>query len=230
MRESGSSMSKQIPWLRVFVEGVVIVGSILLAFGIQAWWDESQERAEEQRVLLSLLTEFSAKAEALDMAAGNHEWVLAAAAELLIHTGPNPEIPPSTDVGDLLEALTGTWTYNDRHGVLDAVTNSGQVNIIRNDSLRAALAAWRGEVSDVEEEEQIGRIDVRDHLSPFLRRMTSPPNSRFPENHRSLFAAREFEGLILRRREITLEILEDVRDLQQVLEITVTMLERELSR
>jgi hypothetical protein len=29
-------LKAQIPWLRVFVEGVVIVGSILLAFGIQA--------------------------------------------------------------------------------------------------------------------------------------------------------------------------------------------------
>ena len=28
-------MKPQIPWLRVFVEGVVIVGSILLAFGLQ---------------------------------------------------------------------------------------------------------------------------------------------------------------------------------------------------
>jgi len=28
--------ASQIPWLRVFVEGVVIVGSILLAFGIEA--------------------------------------------------------------------------------------------------------------------------------------------------------------------------------------------------
>ena len=27
------SISKRVPWLRVFVEGVVIVGSILLAFG-----------------------------------------------------------------------------------------------------------------------------------------------------------------------------------------------------
>ncbi len=41
-------MKPQIPWLRVFVEGVVIVGSILLAFGIQAWWDERQERGEER--------------------------------------------------------------------------------------------------------------------------------------------------------------------------------------
>jgi hypothetical protein len=40
-------VSRQIPWLRVFVEGVVIVGSILLAFGIDAWWEERQEGVEE---------------------------------------------------------------------------------------------------------------------------------------------------------------------------------------
>ncbi len=47
-------MKPQIPWLRVFVEGVVIVGSILLAFGIQAWWDGRQERASEVAVLAQL--------------------------------------------------------------------------------------------------------------------------------------------------------------------------------
>ena len=31
---------RQIPWLRVFVEGVVIVGSMLMAFGGDAWWGE----------------------------------------------------------------------------------------------------------------------------------------------------------------------------------------------
>ena len=35
-------LKPQIPWLRVFVEGVVIIGSILLAFGLQAWWDGVQ--------------------------------------------------------------------------------------------------------------------------------------------------------------------------------------------
>lgn len=32
------------PWVRLFVEGVIIVGSILLAFGIEAWWDERRDR------------------------------------------------------------------------------------------------------------------------------------------------------------------------------------------
>jgi len=33
-------LKPQIPWLRVFVEGVVIVGSILLALGIDAAWED----------------------------------------------------------------------------------------------------------------------------------------------------------------------------------------------
>ncbi len=33
---AAGELKAQIPWLRVFVEGVVIVGSILLAFGIEA--------------------------------------------------------------------------------------------------------------------------------------------------------------------------------------------------
>ena len=55
-------MKAQIPWLRVFVEGVVIVGSILLAFGIDAWWDGSKERADELDYLRALRSEFQAAA------------------------------------------------------------------------------------------------------------------------------------------------------------------------
>ena len=53
------SATKQIPWFRVFVEGAVIVASILLAFGIEAWWDGVQEREESNgscsRFLMSSL-------------------------------------------------------------------------------------------------------------------------------------------------------------------------------
>ena len=50
----GADESKpQIPWLRVFVEGVVIVGSILLAFGIDAWWDGRKAKVLEQELLAS---------------------------------------------------------------------------------------------------------------------------------------------------------------------------------
>ncbi len=39
-------MKAQIPWFRVFVEGAVIVVSILLAFGIEAAWNERNQTIE----------------------------------------------------------------------------------------------------------------------------------------------------------------------------------------
>lgn len=48
-------MKPQVPWLRVFVEGVVIVGSILLAFAIDAWWEERQDRSVEEALLTGLI-------------------------------------------------------------------------------------------------------------------------------------------------------------------------------
>ena len=36
-------------WPRLLVEGVAIVASILLAFGIDAWWQDRQTHYEEQR-------------------------------------------------------------------------------------------------------------------------------------------------------------------------------------
>ena len=40
--------------MRVFAEGVVIVASILLAFGIDAWWEGRREREQEEGVLTTI--------------------------------------------------------------------------------------------------------------------------------------------------------------------------------
>ena len=50
-------MKPQIPWLRVFVEGVVIVGSILLAFVIDAWWEDRQAMHLESDALSAVHVE-----------------------------------------------------------------------------------------------------------------------------------------------------------------------------
>ncbi len=67
------SIEKDIPWSRIFVEGVAIIVSILLAFAIDAWWADRQERREETHALdvlisdldltIEQLTEFQSHAE-----------------------------------------------------------------------------------------------------------------------------------------------------------------------
>ena len=59
--------TRQMQWPRFLLEGVVIVGSILLTFGIEAWWAERQERAEEQRLLQNLHEEFVETRESVDI-------------------------------------------------------------------------------------------------------------------------------------------------------------------
>ena len=51
-------MTRQIPGLRVFVEGVVIVVSILLAFGIDANVAEAQARSDSLAVIAASLERF----------------------------------------------------------------------------------------------------------------------------------------------------------------------------
>jgi len=38
--------TEKIPWKRLVLEATAIVASILLAFAIDAWWDERQDRKE----------------------------------------------------------------------------------------------------------------------------------------------------------------------------------------
>jgi len=44
-------LARQVPWARILAEGLAIVVSILLAFGIQAWWENRQDRSLEQQYL-----------------------------------------------------------------------------------------------------------------------------------------------------------------------------------
>jgi hypothetical protein len=50
---------KSIQWIRLSVEASAIVASILLAFAIDAWWAEQQDRRAENEVLNRLHEEFT---------------------------------------------------------------------------------------------------------------------------------------------------------------------------
>jgi hypothetical protein len=49
---------QEIPWKRLSLEATAIVVSILLAFSIDAWWNERQENVREKHQIQALITEF----------------------------------------------------------------------------------------------------------------------------------------------------------------------------
>lgn len=82
-----------LPWGRILAEGVAIVVSILLAFGIQAWWEETNIRSDERGALTSLLDDFSENRERAALALERHEDHRAAAEALLAIASGRAELP-----------------------------------------------------------------------------------------------------------------------------------------
>ena len=75
-------------WLAL--QATAIVGSILLAFAIDAWWDNRQERELEQAVLVSLHRDFLQSRVNLNEALPTVRYL-----EDALFSRSNPQLPPN---------------------------------------------------------------------------------------------------------------------------------------
>jgi hypothetical protein len=149
------SAARQIPWLRIFVEGVTIVASILLAFAIDAWWDGRLQRAAERAAIVGLVQDFEANTELLDDA------LRATSASMdriwRVSTLTDAEIA-ATPVDSAQVYLFSLWvptTFDSRDATLDALIASGNLDLIRDAQLRGILARWKNLVTDATEESEL---------------------------------------------------------------------------
>ena len=76
--------NQNIPWKSIVVEAAAVVGSILLAFAIDAYWEERAERQDELEVLGALLVNLICT-EKIRKACLADTWVISIVAEE-IHT------------------------------------------------------------------------------------------------------------------------------------------------
>ena len=143
-------MKPQIPWLRVFVEGVVIVGSILLAFGIEAWWGGVQERAEEQELLIGLRQEFVENQEILRVSLALVDQGVDDLRRFVALTPDQAaQIPSDSAWARVIIPHRRVFSSSLSLGFLDATVSSGKLAMIRDGNLRAALARTSGIQVDV---------------------------------------------------------------------------------
>ncbi|MDX1396175.1 MAG: hypothetical protein R3195_17475 [Gemmatimonadota bacterium] len=153
-------------------EIVVVVLSILIAFALDAWWDESVERGREKELLAALLAEFEANREPLELRIDNHRRLGTGQDELAdlldASSAPSVTVPDS-----LLITLLITPTFDPTLGALEEAQSSGLTSLIRNPELRRRLRGWRGRWQDVREEEQLNLRLVQDELYPALASHTS---------------------------------------------------------
>ncbi len=159
-------MKAQIPWPRVFVEGVVIVGSILLAFGIEAWWEGRQDRLEEREKLVRVYDELDSDRQRL-RGFGSYQLRIASAALDVANRMDTGSA--SVEVADtILAVLVGVPTFETLTPTLDGLRQSGRISIIRDREVRARIAAWERAVTNASEWELRARAFVDAQIIPAL--------------------------------------------------------------
>ena len=157
-----------IAWKRILAEGSAIVASILLAFAIDAWWDE--RASDERRALLigGLAADFAASQAHLEDWQGGVRRQHAYRAELL-------EAIKDGDIGQVItvpmQIIVGVMsapTYSPTDSTLQAALAAGGLNLIEEDALIARLSSWRQFLADTAEDELLVRRLIVDELVPRL--------------------------------------------------------------
>ena len=151
---------------RAGLEVAVIVLGILLALAADAWWDERLRQDREFGLLLALQEEFEANAEELEQTGRAHLVLLEDALHLLEQgrAGPVEREGVSRSVAGLLSE----YRTDLNNGVLNGYLATADPELLRNDKIRSALAAWPAVIDQLWQEEMRARRLVDEEISPFL--------------------------------------------------------------
>ncbi len=145
---------QNIPWKRLSVEAAAIVASILLAFAIDAWWDERNERIDEIEILQSLKVEFEANRDEAASVVLSHEMGVQSVARLM-NLGEDEILALSVEeVERYLRYFANPRTFDAIRGSVDALTSSGKLGILQDRELREALTTFVNILEDAIEDRE----------------------------------------------------------------------------
>ncbi|NIV16883.1 MAG: hypothetical protein GWN47_00400 [Woeseiaceae bacterium] len=143
---------REIPLPRVLAEGTAIVVSILLAFSIDAWWDEQKERADEQEILLALKAEFEINRIEAKAVIDHHEESIRRVREFKSMPQDTLESMGTIEYRNLLRAFAGPRTFDPRRGTVSALISASKLGVLRDPVLREALMTFITIVEDADED------------------------------------------------------------------------------
>jgi len=217
------NMSQDIPWKRLSVEAAAIVVSILLAFAIDAWWEERLERRTEAGILDRLQKEFSANYDLIDeMKERCTAFCRAERASSQVYEMIDQALAASIatiEVSDAqMDDLIGAATFEAETPVLDGLIQSGQLAIVQDQRISSAIATWDRFLRDSVELQVRARQNIDRYLIPALIKrgdvghvVRNHALQHVDENvdfsgETTLALDIEFKGIIAQRSENTIRI------------------------
>lgn len=244
--------TQYIPWKRLSVEAAAIVASILLAFSIDAWWDDRQQRTEEQIILQALLNDFHDKRNYLAVKTRYNEAILESTKTLQrLAVGVEKGVSESS----IDRLIADIWWYNAEAGWESApmtqLIAGGGLSSIKNSILAQNLAELQLTISNVRSVYRTDQYFHHNELTPFLtvnanmaqivskiEHEPGNPQNRYEfgdigigdnRSHSELLSNTEFQNLLIAKMEHQTDILSyGYSGLDDQLQEVMSMLEAEL--
>ncbi|MEM8984694.1 MAG: hypothetical protein AAGC71_16910 [Pseudomonadota bacterium] len=145
-----------VPWKRIGVEAVAIVASILLAFAIDAWWENRQENTSDTSHLTAVANELRRQRELLDESIAAHQETIDAGEEVLNFIASKGADKPEDEVLIALRRLVSFYQINAPFGALETAMLAGAIPRMTNSELATSLASWPTAIEDLKEEQDQG--------------------------------------------------------------------------
>jgi len=241
--------TNNIQWKRISAEGAAIVLSILLAFSIQAWWDDHQDRAEEQGILLGLKSEFEQNLGLIEIELSYRDAVVDSILKIFDASVARTSLEP-----DVFDELLGdlTWWQNIAYsrGAIDGLLQSGGLSLIENEELRRVLASMPSRYDSTTRSELNDKDTTRNVVIPFLNSHSSlsqiantmakgrpgtgmtPTPPIYPiaeqQDHTALLRDPEFLGILIQEHWDHLEAIVAYKSLKAALENSIRLIDLEL--
>jgi hypothetical protein len=235
--------SRNIAWKRLAIEAAAIVVSILLAFAIDAWWEERGDRQAESVLLERLRTDFSEIQAALTVVEEEHR-AASEACLFFMNVAAGEALPPTPEV-DRMVALVflASRTFNPGSGAVAVFNGSDSSRLIRNQSLADKILAWPGLVEELQEEEANLQKGVAERWTPYLASRANlgpyvavlgepmqgmPRHVSMPTDRQPLTVDADFLNQVLDRFKWQQVALRDIEPVRAALKEILQLLETEL--
>jgi hypothetical protein len=221
---------------------MAIIASILLAFAIDAWWEQRNEEQRNQAQLATISAEFVEVDQRLEDAQQKLVRMRESVSELLRHVGPDVPLESFDSLASLIDLSFRAAKIELPTGSLQALLASGELSSVADNDLKALLASWPAEVSRLRN--QSGLLEEnREEIIRYLHdrvptlaiayktnEMNAYPGTSFDADPGILQRDMKVEGLFGNRGMLIEDTHRIASELQEQVARSIALIEAELAQ
>ena len=166
IRKQLADDNKPLKYMRYAIgEIVLVVIGILIALGINNWNENRKKAAKEIQYLVSFKNDLFANFTELERVIQKSEFTSNKADSVLKFRNKEIDDIALPELIRFIMGASGFTVYATHEGTIQDVIGSGNLDIIKNDSIRLAIGSWEGNLKLIREWEIIEKKSVDDYMN-----------------------------------------------------------------